>query len=217
MKSPRVLVFSNFLSDEDWKIVDRYCRKNGNDFEFIGYSNLIHYKTFTHSTRKDISYQRSFLSSEEDNGSVRHGDNYKVYMVDLANTSHKLYEKPAAQVLQNMLFSTQATIEDIYGVSTMFESGPWLTKAPIGGYMNLHCDGTFIANPDKNTDFSSVYYVNDDYEGGELVIPVLGITIKPQANSLVIWSDVTHEDMAHGVTAITKGNRYVSQGFFATT
>ena len=86
--------------------------------------------------------------------------------------------------------------------------------ASEGDYMALHCDGVFLATEGASTDFSSVYYINDDYEGGELYVPAIGLSIKPKANSLVVWSHVWHEDMAHGVKPITSGSRFMSQGFF---
>jgi hypothetical protein len=214
--SPRVLVFNDFLPESDWQTVDAYCRSKGDSFEFIGYGSNMRYKEYTHSQRHDIKYQRSYLSDDKNDTGTRHGDNYKIYMVDLTNTSHFLYDEHTSETLSMMLRVTQRLISDIHGNQTIYESGPWLSRAPVGGHMNLHCDGTFIANPDLSTDFSAVYYVNDDYEGGELVIPVIGVKIKPKANSLILWSHVWHEDMAHGVLPVTKGERYMSQGFFAS-
>jgi hypothetical protein len=34
-------------------------------------------------------------------------------------------------------------------------------------------------------------------------------------NSLLIFSHSSHEDMAHEVTPVISGDRFVSQGFFA--
>jgi predicted 2-oxoglutarate/Fe(II)-dependent dioxygenase YbiX len=60
-----------------------------------------------------------------------------------------------------------------------------------------------------------VYYINDDYEGGEFNMPLMGFRLRPKANSLLIFTHSSHEDMAHEVTPVTSGNRFVSQGFFA--
>jgi predicted 2-oxoglutarate/Fe(II)-dependent dioxygenase YbiX len=81
--------------------------------------------------------------------------------------------------------------------------------------MNMHCDGTFIQNRDAVTQYSSVYYVNDDYEGGEFNMPLMGFKFKPKANSLLVFTHSSHEDMAHEVTPVISGERFVSQGFFA--
>ena len=147
---------------------------------------------------------------------TKHGDNYNVYMVDLTNRNNKLFNSNIYFILHNLLINIQQIIHTTYLTKTVFESGPWLTRVPVGGHMSLHCDGTFIADPTKTTDFSAVYYVNEDYEGGELEMPAIGLSLKPRKNSLILWSDVAHEDMVHGVRPVLSGERYMSQGFFAS-
>jgi hypothetical protein len=61
---------------------------------------------------------------------------------------------------------------------------------------------------------SSVVYFNDDYEGGELYYPELGITHKPKARSLVMHGgNITHEslpvtsdDLRYFSTAFVRGS-----------
>jgi hypothetical protein len=126
-------------------------------------------------------------------------------------------------VLQNATFEALTRyldgvvkiVKNIYNVDCFSESGPWIALAKEGGYMNMHCDGTFIHNRDAITHFSSVYYINDDYEGGEFNMPLMGFRLRPKANSLLIFTHSSHEDMAHEVTPVISGDRFVSQGFFA--
>jgi 2OG-Fe(II) oxygenase superfamily len=70
----------------------------------------------------------------------------------------------------------------------------------------------------KNTDpillFGCVYYLNDNYEGGELVYGSKGISIKPNANSLVVHS--AGDDYDHGVKQVFGSTRY-SMPFFIKT
>lgn len=229
MTLPDFILFNNFLPVGKWSEVNEYCLKHGQDFEFIGYGSPIRYKEHTHSKYADIKYKRSFLIDHQEwellqKGLVnepfpedtKHGDNYNVYMVDLTNRSHKLFNSNVYFILHNLLLDIQQIINNVYSKTTIFESGPWLTRVPTGGNMNLHCDGTFIADPTKTTDFSAVYYVNEDFEGGELEMPAIGLSLKPRQNSLVIWANVSNEDMVHGVRPVTDGNRYMSQGFFAS-
>jgi hypothetical protein len=119
------------------------------------------------------------------------------------------------EILTHMLKETEEVILSTYGHQTFRESGPWLTHSSVGDYMKLHCDGTFIANRNASTDFSSVYYINDEYEGGNFHMPMMGFNLKPVANSLVVWSNSTHEDMAHEVLPVLSGDRFVAQGFFS--
>lgn len=219
--NPTIGIYKNFLSEEDWKIVDKYCRENKDNFQFVGYGSPVRWREYTHSRNTNLKFKRSFLMTEEEyslfsSGKIdepypedtRHGDNYKMYMN--LPTHGAVYD-----ILTQMLTKTEKTIFDIYGDNTFRESGPWLTLASNGDRMNLHCDGTFIADRNALTDFSSVYYINDDYEGGNFNMPMMGFNFKPIANSLVIWADACDEDMAHEVLPVINGDRFVSQGFFS--
>jgi hypothetical protein len=53
---------------------------------------------------------------------------------------------------------------------------------------------------DPTIQFGCVYYINDDYEGGEIVYPTIEMQIKPKANTLIIH----RSDVLHGTNLITK-------------
>lgn len=245
---PRISVFTDFLPENDWKIVYEYCKKNKNNFPFVGYDSPIRWKTETHSKNPDIKYVKSFLISEEEyelyvNGKIsepypndsRHGDNYNISMkvFDERDAYQELLEdKPTSLIhytqwpdnvlqgatfnaLTNYLDGVVKIVKEIYNVDCFSESDPWIALAKEGGFMNMHCDGTFIHNRDAITHFSSVYYINDDYEGGEFNMPLMGFRLRPKANSLLVFTHSSHEDMAHEVTPVISGDRFVSQGFFA--
>ena len=64
--------------------------------------------------------------------------------------------------------------------------------------------------------FTSMLYLNEDFEGGELYFPQSNnFTIKPKAGMLVIFSG--HLGNPHGVTQITDGTRYVHTSFWSRT
>ena len=210
--APRVCLFVDYLPNEEWLLVDKYCRENDEKFEFVGHNPSVGWRQQAHSKKNEITYQSSFLASPEDvkrGGYLTNGDNYKISM-------HEPRDGRIHKILSWMLISARDTIRETYGNKTYFESGPWLSKASEGDFMGLHCDGVFLDRVGAITDFSCVYYVNEDYDGGELYMPILGLSIKPKANSLLIWSNVWHEDMAHGVKPVLSGVRYMSQGFFTT-
>jgi hypothetical protein len=206
--TPRIGIYPNFLSQEDWEKVNEYCNENIDKFEFVGYSDKVGWIEHVHTKDSSLKFQRSKLTDGDKQIDVsRHGDNYKISM-------HEPVNGDIYKILLWVLIRTRDIIREIYGNNTYFESGPWLSLAPPGDGMALHCDGVFLATQNALTDFSAVYYVNDDYEGGELSIPFMGLSIKPPSNSLVLWSHVWHEDMAHCVKPIISGNRFMSQGFF---
>lgn len=56
-----------------------------------------------------------------------------------------------------------------------------IQRIPMNDYMGEHDDKNVPENK-----FGCVAYINDNYEGGELVYPRLGLSIKPKAGMLVV-------------------------------
>lgn len=239
---PRIAIFNDFLPEEDWKIVDKYCRDNKEKFPYVGYGSPVRWKIEEHSKNPDLKYVRSFLISQEEydlyiKGEIpepypndsKHGDNYVISMEEVqkieeppvtalmhyTNWPNSVLQNRTYDIINGYLSGVVKIVKDIYNEDCFSESGPWIAVARKGGYMNMHCDGTFIHNRDAVTQYSSVYYINDDYEGGEFNMPVMGFKLKPKANSLLIFTHSSHEDMAHEVSPVISGDRFVSQGFFA--
>jgi hypothetical protein len=70
-------------------------------------------------------------------------------------------------------------------------------------YMNKHIDTT--------GDFAVIYYINDDYEGGEINFPWHNLKIKPKANSFITFP--SNKEYLHEVLKNT-GDRYSSTLWF---
>lgn len=83
-----------------------------------------------------------------------------------------------------------------------------LTHEPYS--MLKYSDGEeYIAHYDGNVKsgrtISTIAYLNDDYEGGELEFPYHGVKIKPQAGMLIVFpSNFAYSHIAHPVTSGTK-------------
>lgn len=82
---------------------------------------------------------------------------------------------------------------------------------PIGGHYTVHNDSEYF-NPDLNKwervaprDISIIMYLNDDFEGGELEFPALGLTIKPQKGLIITFP--SYCEFPHRVKPVTKGER----------
>jgi hypothetical protein len=61
-------------------------------------------------------------------------------------------------------------------------------------------------------DIAGLFYINDDYEGGELYFPNQGIQFKPKAGAAYFFpGDMNY---IHGVTEIKSGIRYVCPFFW---
>jgi predicted 2-oxoglutarate/Fe(II)-dependent dioxygenase YbiX len=84
-----------------------------------------------------------------------------------------------------------------------------ISKYFVDAFMGPHTDSP----PEPTTEhISSVLYLNDSYEGGELNFPNQGIRIKPKAGSIVIFPSVP--PFVHESTKIISGTKYMSPGFW---
>jgi hypothetical protein len=61
-------------------------------------------------------------------------------------------------------------------------------------------------SPNATRRISTVYYLNDNYTGGEINFPKFGITLKPKANQMIIFpSSFVYN---HSVDPVIEGQRY---------
>ena len=77
----------------------------------------------------------------------------------------------------------------------------------VGGHYSVHADA---GNSERT--LSGLLYLNDDYEGGILHFPHLGIEIKPKPGMLVLFP--SNFIYTHGSTPITDGTKYVVVSWF---
>jgi hypothetical protein len=62
----------------------------------------------------------------------------------------------------------------------------FLRKYHTGGAIGPHIDKNH-ENPLNTMDWSILFYLNDNYKGGEVSFPELGVTIKPSAGSALVF------------------------------
>jgi len=93
------------------------------------------------------------------------------------------------------------------------DSGSWLVREYLQGTtMSLHSDG--YAYVKENGEFTPpeltiLFYLNDDYEGGEIIFPEDNLKIKPKADSVIIFPS----KKVHGVLELISGKRYMTQTY----
>lgn len=92
---------------------------------------------------------------------------------------------------------------------------PQVLSYGIGGHYKPHIDGESIwVTPrgekiwKKSTDrdLSIVFYLNDEFEGGDFIFPELKIRVRPEPGMMVCFPSNHH--YMHGVEPVTKGKRY---------
>jgi hypothetical protein len=108
----------------------------------------------------------------------------------ISNILTKSFNKPINQYFEKYLFSTNSHYE--YS----------LLRYGVGQKFDDHIDH----NTSIPRSISLVYYLNDDYAGGEINFSILGIKIKPVKNQLIIFP--SNYIYRHSVQEVTEGTRY---------
>lgn len=109
----------------------------------------------------------------------------------------------------------KAAAEEVFGkeVRNLSLSGhKWMT----GAFASMHSDNHDLeGNPQPGwieNKLVTILYLNDDYEGGDLVFQNFPITISPKRGTLVVFNvGFSH---IHGVTEITSGERLTMMSSF---
>jgi len=96
---------------------------------------------------------------------------------------------------------------------------PALVRWPTGSLQVPHADKELHSGPSAGTpndfpwyDLSTIFYLNDDYEGGELFFPNQSIQFKPKKGGVYFFpGDMNY---IHGVRPVISGCRYTSPFFW---
>jgi hypothetical protein len=86
-----------------------------------------------------------------------------------------------------------------------------LLKFEKGLFLRPHID----TQSAESNHIASIYYINDDFIGGELCFPDLNINIKPIPNSVIFFPG--NENYLHEVRKIVDGDRFTSSMWFQFT
>lgn len=120
-------------------------------------------------------------------------------IANFKNVSEFLYNvtKPAVDHYKSVYYSYDAV--DYMG---------WvLLKYRVGDFFSAHTD----ASHDYPRQLSLVYYLNDDYEGGEIHFPHINLMVKPLAGELIIFP--ANYLFLHAAKEVTSGIKYSAINF----
>lgn len=94
-----------------------------------------------------------------------------------------------------------------YGITSEWHENWSILKYGEGQFFVNHIDDDIS----YHRRISTVYYMNDDYEGGEINFPRYNLSIKPNAHDLLIFpSFYTYN---HSVSPVRSGTRYAVVGW----
>lgn len=122
------------------------------------------------------------------------------------------------KLLRGMVQRLQTVVEKHFNVVAA-PTGTTIVRWLPGQFQKPHADKELHDGPDAGLpndfphyDIASLFYINDDYEGGELYFPNQGLQFKPKSGSAYFFpGDMNY---IHGVTEVKKGIRYTSPFFW---
>lgn len=118
------------------------------------------------------------------------------------------------EFMKTLRLKLQVHAEDVFSRdlrNLSLSAHKWLTGAFAGFHAdNAEMDGT--PNAWRENKLVTIVYLNDDYEGGNLVFRDHPIDIAPKTGSMIVF-DVGHENI-HGVTEVTAGTRWTMLASF---
>jgi hypothetical protein len=89
-----------------------------------------------------------------------------------------------------------------YGISLVWHNAYNILKYEVGQYFNNHIDDHSYY-PRR---MSTVYYLNENYTGGEINFPRFNVTLKPKSNQMIVFPSTYVYN--HSVSPIVEGKRY---------
>jgi hypothetical protein len=152
-----------------------------------------------------------------EDGTVIYDSEYWKDRVATSNTMHK--QNPEIYpMIEKMVARLKIVIDEFFNVDA-WATNPAIVRWLPGQFQNPHADKELHEgdNAGKPNDFpyydlASLFYLNDDYEGGELYFPKQGIQFKPKAGAAYFFpGDLNY---IHGVSKIESGIRYTCPFFW---
>jgi hypothetical protein len=120
---------------------------------------------------------------------------------DLSSPSKAFYS-----ILGGIFFNAFDPVEKDYARTYMIDL-PWHDTY---GILKYGVGQKFVNHIDDHTDYhrrvSFVYYLNDNYTGGEINFPRFDISYKPKANEMLVFPSTYVYN--HSVSEVTEGERY---------
>lgn len=108
--------------------------------------------------------------------------------------------------LNNLFFEYFDPIEkdyqSMFGVVTSWHDSYGILKYGLGQKFVNHIDD----HQDYHRRISTVYYINEDYSGGEINFPRFNISFKPKANQMILFPSTYVYN--HSVSPVIEGERY---------
>lgn len=162
---------------------------------------------------ENIQYIENVLSQEEHNIILNFVKNREFWVREPWDARSVLYNdipKEIIKMLDKVFTLAHQKSKDVYSVdlNPLNKNRFSLFKFIEEFSLNPHVDTLSV----ESNHIASIYYINDDYSGGEIAFPDHNLKIKPKVNSLIIFPG--NENYIHEVLKIINGERYSSSMWF---
>jgi hypothetical protein len=98
--------------------------------------------------------------------------------------------------------------QSVYNINMQYREAINYVRYKPGQHFQIHSDDGFS----YNCTVSSVMYLNDEYEGGELWFPYLDLTLKPSYGDIVLFPSTFI--YAHASKKVVSGTKYAAVTMF---
>jgi len=127
------------------------------------------------------------------------------YLNDLVKspeTTREIFNFNLSQKLYDFMNPIEEDYKNIYGVKTRSHDSYQILKYGEGHFFNNHLDDDLY----YPRTISTAWYINDNYDGGEINFPRFNLSYKPEANSMIVFpSNYVYN---HSVNEVKNGIRY---------
>ena len=170
-----------------------------NDFK----TRITYHNTHTLSVKKwsnALLYKVPLYNQKKIDGKYRHKLTKKItytLMIIRKEIDHKLSRSVLPELRKVFYFDAQ--YRELYKICSY--------DAETSGRFHPHRD---TPAPYQHRKYALSLFLNDDYEGGEFVLPEYGLKVKPKANTAFIFPGIS----THQVLPVTKGSRMTVITFF---
>jgi hypothetical protein len=162
-------------------------------------------------TSSGLSWAPAYVVESEDaakvNSRTRDTDSIGIpYSGGVKEFSGNVLSEIFKTSLGNIFFENFHPVEQDYmshfGIGCRWHDEYNILKYGKGQHFTNHIDD----HPDYPRRVSTVFYLNDNYEGGEINFPRFNITLKPKANQKIIFP--SNYIFNHSVSPVVSGTRY---------
>jgi hypothetical protein len=181
---PEIFYVENVLEPDELEYLQDFCKNSGEWVSVLGLES----ESLWNNNTKHVSDDRAAMAIHKVN----------LAMAELVNSDIAVHHPH-----YNVNRYTPKSNPKVEG-STWWDDDEWS--------LNPHWDNAYGTLPEgSEMIYGVIFYINDDYTGGEVSYTEKNITFKPKPNTILAHSG--KEEYIHGVKKVTSGERYTLATF----